>query len=556
MARIGSETARLTAEPRDDAEQGSNPWLVLAVLCSAVFLLVLDTTIVNNAQQRIRESLDASLTEFQWILDSYILTYAVLMLTCGRLGDIFGRKRLFIIGLVIFTLASLLCGAVTIISDFTGISGTAVLIFARIIQGIGGAALMPQSLSLLTVAFPPAKRGAALGIWGSVTSLGAVIGPVFGGFIVTNFAWEWVFLINVPVGIFATWAAFRLVPESLDPQASRRLDWAGVALSGASIFLIVLAFIEGPKLGWQSAEFLFLMITGFALLAIFVWWERRAADPMMKLELFAIRNFSVGNGIRILIMFSVLGALFPMTLFLQGALGMSPIEAGLTMAPQATMIVLLAPFAGRLSDRFGPRWLLVGGLALATIGLLLTIVAISPETTWVHLLPGLLVTGAGLGLTFAPMTAATMVAVPQRIAGSASGILTTTGNIGQLLGIAIMGSVLQSRLDLAANDALAGIPMEPSVRERLITIVRDSRIPQFTDVLTPQELALLPESLHNTLVESFATGMTETFLLGVAGCAIAAVAALAMRNPIRDPKPNPATRLAETGERADGAIAD
>ncbi|MCO5223492.1 MAG: MFS transporter, partial [Thermomicrobiales bacterium] len=211
--------------------ESKRAWQILIVLCLAVFMLLLDTTVVNVAQVKIKDSLGASLTEIQWILDSYILAYAVLLLSFGRLGDIYGRKRLFMIGMAIFTIASVLCGASEWIGDRTGLSGVYLLIFFRVLQGVGGAFMMPQSLSLLTVNFPAEKRGAALGIWGSVVALGAIVGPIVGGLIVTDYDWPWIFLINLPVGVVSLILVHRIVPESKDPLASTKIDWLGVVLS-------------------------------------------------------------------------------------------------------------------------------------------------------------------------------------------------------------------------------------------------------------------------------------------------------------------------------------
>lgn len=233
-------------------EKAANPWLVLSVLCIAVFMLLLDTTIVNVAQVKIKDDLGADLTQIQWILDSYLLSYAVLLLSFGRLGDVFGRRKLFVIGMAIFTLASVLCAGSGWVGEQLGISAVNFLIISRVIQGVGGAIMMPQSLSLVTVTFPPEKRGTALGVWGSVVAMGAIVGPVLGGFIVTNFAWEWIFLINLPVGILSILLALRFVPESVDPTASGKIDWGGVVTSGGGIFAVVFASIEGNHLGWTS----------------------------------------------------------------------------------------------------------------------------------------------------------------------------------------------------------------------------------------------------------------------------------------------------------------
>ncbi|MER3486437.1 MAG: MFS transporter, partial [Chloroflexota bacterium] len=360
MPIVATQTSQRTttpahAAPAQPAEH--NPWLVLAVLCLSVFMLLLDTTIVNVAQVKIKESIGATLTEIQWVLDSYILTYAVLLLSFGRLGDVFGRKRLFVFGMTLFTAASAVCGASSWIGDQLGLSAVSVLIAARVLQGLGGAFMMPQSLSLLTVTFPPEKRGAAMGIWGGIVALGAIVGPIIGGLIVTDYAWEWIFLINVPVGIVAVLATLRIVPESVDPLASKRLDWGGLVLSGLGIFSLVYASIEGNKKGWTSPLILGLFAASAVLLTLFILWERRAADPMMKLELFRLRNFWVGNVIAIVVAFGMLGIFFPMTLFLQQVLGFSPIRAGLTMTPMSLMILIVAPLSGRLTDRIGARWI-------------------------------------------------------------------------------------------------------------------------------------------------------------------------------------------------------
>ncbi|MDP9470612.1 MAG: DHA2 family efflux MFS transporter permease subunit [Chloroflexota bacterium] len=521
----------------DTTGRARSPWLVLIVLCTAIFMLLLDTTIVNVAQRQIQIGLGATLPQIQWVLDSYILTYAVLLLSFGRMGDVFGRKKLFIVGMAIFTAASGLCAASYWIGETLGVSGVAVLIASRVLQGFGGAFMMPQTLSLITVAFPPEKRGAALGIWGGMVALGAVVGPIVSGLIVTDYAWEWVFLINLPIGVASILATIAIVPESTDPQASKTLDWGGLLLSGFGIFAIVFAMIEGNSFGWTDPRILGLVVVGLALLTVFVWWGRRVPDPMMKIELFAERNFWVGNLISLTVAFGMLGIFFPMTLFLQGALGFSPIRAGLTMTPMSLMIMIAAPIAGKLSDRIGARWILITGLTLMTTGVLFIVSRISPETDWQRLLPALLVTGAGMGLTFAPMTAAVMQAVPPRIAGSASGILNTMRNVGQVLGIAVLGSLLQARLGVHAAERLANAPMDPSVKGRVVELARDSRLDQIPQVLAPQELAQLPPNLGALMTQAFVDSLQNTFLIGAAACGVALLVSFLIRNPARRPAP-------------------
>lgn len=515
----------------DQAEPERNPWLILLVLCGAVFMLLLDTTIVNVAQQKIKIALEADLSEIQWILDSYILAYAVLILSFGRLGDVFGRKKLFMCGMGIFTLASALCAGSTLISQATGIPPATALIAARVLQGVGGAMMMPQTLSLITVAFPPQKRGSAMGVWGSVVALGAVLGPIIGGWLVTNYAWEWVFLINVPVGIAAILATLAIVPESVDPFASGRVDWGGILLSGLGTFALVYAAIEGNALGWTSPIILGSFAASFILLTLFIWWESRADDPMLKLELFAIRNFSVANVLAMATSFGMLGVFFPMTVFLQGALGLSPLEAGLAMLPNGLVLMFVAPTAGRLSDKIGARWILVTGLSLMAVGIVAMIRQISPDATqWSFVLP-LAITGLGMGMTFAPMTATAMRQVPPRIAGSASGILNTTRNLGQVLGIAVLGSVLQSRLGVHAAESLSQIStLDPDVGSTLGDLIATGRVEAIPAALPPGSETLLPLIL-GSMRQAFASSMHETFAIGAVTCLIGAGVALLIQNP-------------------------
>jgi EmrB/QacA subfamily drug resistance transporter len=386
---------------------------------------------------------------------------------------------------------------------------------------------------LITVAFPPQKRGAAMGVWGSVVALGAVLGPLLGGYIVTHYPWEWIFLINLPVGIIAIFSTLSIVPESRDPLASGKLDWGGLFFSAAAIFSLVYALIEGPRFGWTSPQTLGLLLLSAAIFTIFIWWERRVADPMVKLELFGIRNFWVASVIGLAVPFGLFGLFFPMTIFLQGALGMTPLEAGLTMMPMSLMLMIVAPVSGRLSDRIGARWILITGLTLVTVGIILMTSQVSTTTNWRTLLPGLLVTGTGMGMTFAPMTAAAMSQVPPRISGSASGILNTSRNIGQLLGIAVLGSVLQSRLGLHAGAEFSSLPIgDGAIRDQIVELVRHGRMEVIPSVLPPGTRDQLP-IIFDTMRQVFVLSIHETFYLGALICFVALGLSFLMQNPAR-----------------------
>ena len=541
------------ASPAASEIDEKRAWQILIVLCLSVFMLLLDSTVVNVAQVKIKDALGANLTEIQWILDSYILTYAVLLLSFGRLGDVYGRKKLFMVGMAIFTGASVMCGLSGWIGHQTGLSGVYLLIFFRVLQGVGGAFMMPQSLSLLTVTFPAERRGAALGIWGSVVALGAIVGPIIGGLIVTDYSWAWIFLINLPVGLISLILVYRIVPESKDPLASRKIDWTGVFLSGIGIFCLVFASIEGSRLGWGSPVILGLFVASAVLIAIFVWWEQRIADPIVKIELFKLRNFTVANIIGLVIAFGMLGIFFPITLFLQEVLGFSPVKAGLAMTPMSLMIMVGAPISGRLSDKIGSRWILFAGTAIMAVGILLITRQTSLDTTVASLAPALVVTGIGMGMTFSPMTAAAMRDVPPRVAGSASGVLNTSRNIGQVLGIAILGSVLQTRMRTHTADGLAPMGLDRENASRIADLASQNLFNEIVALVPAEQIGALMLVIKEAFVES----LHNTFLVGAVACGMAALLALLLQNPQSAPVKveAPATRQ-EAAEHAEAALAD
>lgn len=509
----------------------TNPWIVLAVLCSSIFMLLLDTTIVNNAQRKIQIGLGADLSQIQWILDSYILAYAVLLLSFGRMGDIFGRKKFFVVGTIIFTVASGLCGIAGPLGDVVGMSGADALIAARVLQGIGAAMMMPQSLSIITQVFPPEKRGSALGIWGAVVGLGAVTGPLLGGFIATNYPWEWVFLINLPIGVLGVFASVRFLPETLDPDASKRLDWGGVLLSGASIFMLVFALIEGNHLGWTSGAILGLIAASVATFLVFLWWELRHPRPMVRLELFRIRNFAIANAMFTILAFGMLGIFFPLTIFLQGGLGYSPFEAGLIGAPLSLSMMVAAPLAGRFTDRFGARRPIIAGMGAIVLGIMLLASQVATDTTWGDLVIPMIVTGVGMGLTMSPMTAVAMQEVPPGIAGSASGIINTTRSVGQVLGIAVLGSVLQTRMSVETEDRLARVDLDAGLKDQLVTMAEASQFQRIASSLSAVP-DLIPVVM-GLIGQAFVDAVRFTFFSSAAICVIGFVVALMLRDPQR-----------------------
>ncbi|HEX8918848.1 MAG TPA: DHA2 family efflux MFS transporter permease subunit [Chloroflexota bacterium] len=467
MQNTDTRAAPLIVSPRIQA----NNWIVLVVLTLGYFMILVDTTIVNVALPTMEQGLHAGFDQVLWVVNAYILVYAVLLITAGRLGDIFGPKRLFLVGLALFTVASAACG-------FS--QSAEQLILFRVVQGVGAALLTPQTLTILPAIFPAEQRGAAFGILSSVAGLAVVVGPTVGGWLVTDYSWQAIFFLNVPIGVAATLAAILLVPE-IHSRRSPALDLPGVLLASASLFSLIYALVESQRYDWGPINSLAafslgstrwsllsvysLLVYAGALLLLFVWWETRAAQPLLPLSLFSDRNFSVAN-----LIFSVIGFPFAMfivlSIFLQSVLGMSAIHAGLTMIPTSLGIMVVGPIAGRLADRMNGKYILLAGLIGAAPGIVLTANALSlSNTSWQLVLP-LALTGVGLGFVFAPMTTLAMRDVQPALAGAASGFLFTSRQVGQAVGSAVIGSVLANGVASALPGQAARLAVQLPVAYR------------------------------------------------------------------------------------------
>src|SRR6266853_1109017 len=473
------------------AQARTNPWLVLVVLTTGFFMILLDTTIVNVAIPAMSAGLKTTLDQILWVLNSYILVYAVLLITAGRLGDLYGQRTLFAIGLAIFTVASGLCGFAQDANQ---------LIVARILQGVGGALLTPQTLAILTSLFPPERRGAAFGIWAGVAGLATLAGPTLGGAIVTYIDWRWIFFVNVPIGIAALIATFAIIPD-LRPGRRHGWDIVGVILATSGLFGVVFGLIEGERFNWGEIASYVITIpevvgAGVVLLVLFVVWERYQAEPLVPLSLFEERNFAVTNWIAAAIAFGMMSLFLPIVIYLQSVRDFSALTAGLTLAPMSLTSMVVAPFAGRLADRIGGKYILLTGIFVFAIGFgTLTFVA-GPDSTWINFLVPAIVSGAGMGMTFAPMTTVAMRNISPRMAGAASGVLNTTRQLGAAIGSAVVGAILQNQLGTALRDqAVAQSSSLPATfRERFIAAFSSVASNGF-EIGTGQNGATLPSGL-------------------------------------------------------------
>lgn len=501
-----STASRPDSAPRPEAAPAPetparSPWPALWALVIGFFMILVDTTIVSVANPAIKAALDPAtnnLDNVVWVTSAYLLTYAVPLLITGRLGDRFGPKNIYLIGLAIFTLASLWCG----------LSGTLeMLIAARAVQGLGAALMTPQTMAVITRTFPATRRGAAMGLWGATAGMATLVGPLAGGLLVDGLGWQWIFFINLPVGVIGFVLAWILVP-SLETHP-HRFDFVGVVLSAVALFLIVFGLQEGEKFAWTT--WIWLMIgAGVVVLGIFIWTQARTrSEPLVPLELFANRNFSISNLTIAAVGFTVTSMSLPLMFFVQLARGLTPTESALLLIPMAVLSGVLAPFAGKLLDRSDPRLLLVPGLLLVATSLFWYSSLMNVDTEiWMFLLPSALM-GIGNAGMWGPLATTATRDLPPRQAGAGAGIYNTTRTVGSVIGSAAIAAVMQSRLSAhlpGASDATSGFG--------------EGALPPF-------------------VVDGFSAAMSEAILVPAGVILIGVVAVLFLRRPASVAAPAP-----------------
>jgi len=419
-------------------------WLILTVLCFSLLVIVLDNSILNVALPTIQKDLNATSSDLQWIVDSYTLVFAGLLLTAGSLGDRFGRRGALQVGFVIFGIGS-------VASAMASSSGQ--LISTRAFMGIGGALIMPATLSIITNLFPAHERGKAIGAWAGVAGLGGALGPLTGGFLVEHFYWGSVFLVNIPIVIFGLLAGFFVIPTSRDPHAGK-LDPLGAVLSIAGLTALLYAIIEAPSKGWGSASTIVVGTLGVLLLLGFVVWERTTDHPMLDVNFFKKPRFTAASLSITLVFFAMFGALFLLTQYFQYVLGYSPLETGIRMLPFAAAMMVTSPLSARVVERIGTKITVALGLGLVTAGLL-TMIGLQADTPYSNIFWRLMLVAAGMGLTMAPATDSVMGSLPLFKAGVGSAVNDTTRQVGGALGVAVVGSVLATTYGTQIGDALA-----------------------------------------------------------------------------------------------------
>ncbi|WP_132993862.1 MFS transporter [Gordonia zhaorongruii] len=474
------------------------PWAALFALCIGFFMILVDMTIVAVAQPQIKSSLDASVSGIVWVTSAYLLTYAVPLLITGRLGDKIGPKKVYQAGLVVFTLASLWCGLADSIGE---------LVIARGVQGLGAALITPQTMSLITRIFPPERRGAAMGVWGTVAGVATLVGPLLGGVLTDALGWEWIFFINIPVGIVGLVLAATLVPDVETHE--HKFDWLGVVLSAIGLTALVFGIQEGESYDW-SGWIWGLIGGGIVFLALFVLWEGKTRmEPLVPLSLFSSRNFALSN-IGIAAMgFAVSGSMIPIMFFLQLVGGMSPTRSAFVMVPMAVLTGVFAPIVGRILDRVHPRNVIAAGLLGYGAAMAWLAFEFTPETpVWLLLVPSGLMGLASAGI-WAPLAATATRDLPWHQAGAGAGVYNTTRVVGSVVGASAIGALMMSRL--AANVPGADFDHDSG-----------------------QQSVQLPEMVR----DGFADAMGEAVYLGAGVMLIGFIASLFLKRPAHQNVPS------------------
>jgi EmrB/QacA subfamily drug resistance transporter len=496
-------TNRLLARRNQLITEENSKWWTLGSMCFALFMVMLDNTVVNVSLPSIQRDLHASLSALEWTVNAYTLTFAVLLVTGGRLGDIFGRRRMFIFGVIVFGLSSMAIGFAP---------NDTVLVAFRAVQGVGAAFMMPATLSIITQAFPPEQRGTAIGTWAGVSALALAIGPVVGGFLTQDVSWRAIFFINPPIAVGAVLVTLFAAQESRDETVGRSVDFVGIAALTIGLTSLVLALVEGNRWHWGSTRVLTLFAIAIVALGAFIPIERRVKAPMIDFAFFRSRTSLGANLVGMIVSFAMFSQFFFITLYMQNVMHLSPLATGIRFLPSTCVIIVMGPIAGRLADRVGSR-------PLMTVGLLTVASALAIQSRMtVHsgyglLLPGFILMGAGMGLVMSPMSTAAMNAVDRTKSGAASGVLSMFRMVGGTFGVAIMGALVTT-IGRSQIDQL--LPHVPAATRATIANSIGSG-----SAAASHAPARVTAAVNQAFVSALSTGLTITASIAVGGAVLA-----------------------------------
>ena len=498
------------ASPPAPSRDGGRWWTLVAV-CLGTFMLLLDVTIVNVALPDIQQSLGSSFASLQWVVDAYALSLAALLLTAGSLADIFGRRRLYLIGLVVFSLASLLCGLAV---------NTVMLQLSRGLQGVGGAVMFAVSLALLANAFHGKDRGTAFGIWGAITGLAVAVGPLLGGWLTSALSWQWIFYVNVPIGAVAVVLVLAKVAESRSPSA-RRPDWVGFVVFSLALAALVYGLIESSQRSFGDTRVITSLAASAVLLAVFVLQEHRSQHAMFDLRLFRLPTFTGGSIAAFGVSASVFGMILYLVLYLQDVLGYSALQSGVRFLVLSGGILVTSAITGRLSSKVPVRLLIGPGLLLGGVGLLL-MRGLDAQSSWTHLVPGLIVAGVGVGMVNPPLASTAVGVVRPDRAGMASGINSTFRQVGIATGIALLGSLFSARVRDEVLTRVAALPGLSGRGPDIAVALQSGTVDRLIGGLPPQ----LREQVGGLTRAAFTAGLDRILLVAAIvalGCGVASL---------------------------------
>ncbi|HLY49687.1 MAG TPA: MFS transporter [Solirubrobacteraceae bacterium] len=515
-------TKRIHAHRQRLITDENRRWWTLGAMCFALFMMMLDNTVVNVALPSIQRDLHASLSALEWTINAYTLTLAVLLVTGGRLGDIFGRRRAFVTGVLIFGVSSAILG----LSPNGGI-----LVAFRAVQGVGAAFMMPATLSIITQAFPAEQRGMAIGTWAGVSAMALAIGPVFGGFLTESVSWRAIFFINPPIALIAIGVTLFATRESRDETVNRTVDYAGILTLTASLTALVLALIEGNSWHWASARILALFAVAAVALVAFVRIELRARAPMVNFSFFRARSFLGANVVAFFVTFAMFSQFFFLTLYLQNVLHYSPLETGVRFLPSTILIIIAGPVAGRLADRIGSRPLMTLGLLIVSAALFIQS-QITPHSGYGLLLPGFVLMGIGMGLVMSPMSTAAMNAVDRTKAGVASGTLSMSRMVGGTFGVAVMGALVTA---IGRSQLDSSLPhLSASARQSIANALGSGG-----SVSGAHVSHQIVTATNDAFVSALGTGLTVSAIVAAAAAVLAALLIQAKRTSVATSVPEP-----------------
>jgi EmrB/QacA subfamily drug resistance transporter len=501
-------------------------WWTLGAMCFALFMLMLDNTVVNVALPSIQRSLHTDLASLEWTVNAYTLSLAVLLVIGGRLGDIFGRRKIFLLGVTLFALSSAAIGLAP---------NDAMLILGRAIQGVGAAMMMPATLSIVTNAFPPHERGKALGTWAGVSALALALGPVVGGFLTEEVSWRAIFFLNLPVAVAAITVTLFSTHESRDETVRREIDYVGIATLTIGLTAFVLALIEGNRWHWGSTRIVGLFALAVVSLTGFVIAELRVRTPMVDFSFFRSRSFVGASVVAFIVSYAMMAMFFFTALYMQNLLGFSPLQAGVRFLPTTVVLIVMGPIAGRLTDRIGPKPPLVAGLVLTGVSVLWQSF-LTAHSGYGFLLAPFVLMGLGMGLTMSPMTTAAMNAVDRTKAGVASGVLSMSRMVGATFGVAVLGAIVAVVGGAKIDTRLGGL--SSIAREHLTESLGAG------GVQSGSAPARVVNATHDAFISALGTGMKLSGIVALAGALVAFVL-IDNRRPV-----HPDAVPAEPGESA------